>query len=252
MVYCIAAVSYLNTLPFLYGLENTPELKDIIQLHVDYPSLIADKLLNGQIDIGLVPIAILKDNPGLNFVVPWGIAADGPVASVKLFSGTPLADIQEIILDYQSRTSVNLVKVLAKFYWKINPRWTNAVQGFEKEPLNGKAAVIIGDRALKLLGKVKYEYDLAKEWKDMTGLPFVFAAWVSHRPVDEHFKTIFENALARGVNNIESVVKYYSDHTEKIKPYFDPYYYLSRCIKYRLDDDSLRSVRLFFDFLQQL
>ncbi len=251
-MYKVAAVSYLNTLPFLYGLEHSRELADLMELEVDYPSLIADKLIKGEIDIGLVPVVVLKDHPQLEYVVPWGIVADGPVASVKLFSNRPLSEVEEIMLDYQSRTSVNLVRVLAKFHWKISPRWINAREGFEQELFNGSTAVVIGDRALKLLGSVKYEFDLAKEWKDMTGLPFVFAAWVANKQIDKTFIDLFNKALEYGVNNIDQVVKYYSHHTEKIKPYFDPNHYLSKYIKYRLTDQAHKSVRLFFDFLRQL
>ena len=194
-MYRVAAVSYLNTLPFLFGLENSSGLEGLMQLEVEYPSLIAEKLTQGHIDIGLVPIVVLKDNPSFKYVVPWGIIADGPVASVKLFSNKPLEEIDEIILDYQSRTSVNLVRVLAKFHWGISPQWVKASEGFEQQLYNGRAAVVIGDRALKLLGKMNFEYDLAKEWKDLTGLPFVFAAWVANKPIDENFIRLFDSAL---------------------------------------------------------
>ncbi len=251
-MYRIAAVSYLNTLPFLYGLENWPQIKDYVKVEVDYPSRIAWKLLNGQVDIGLVPVVVLRDNPGLDYVVPWGIVADGPVASVKLFSNKPIDQVDSVVLDYQSRTSVNLVKVLARFHWKISPKWINASEGFEQKVLNGQAAVVIGDRALRLLGKVKYEYDLAAHWKEMTGLPFVFAAWVANKPIDQQFKQVFQQALEQGVNQIDKVVRYYSDRTEPIKQFFDPHHYLSTCIKYRLTEQAMKSVKLFFDFLEQI
>ncbi len=251
-MYRIAAVSYLNTLPFLYGLEKFPKLEGKVSLELEYPSLIAEKLLAGQVDIGLVPIVVLKDNPQLNYVVPWGIVADGPVASVKLFSNRPLSEIDHIFLDYQSRTSVNLVKVLSRFYWGISPQWQNGAEGFEQRIINGQAGVVIGDRALRLLGKTKYEYDLAEEWKKFTGLPFVFAAWVSNKHTDREFITVFEQALNMGVSNIDKVVEYYSERTDKIRPYFDPKYYLTQCIKYNLSTLAHKSIVQFFDFLEQL
>src|SRR4051794_25941902 len=101
----VGAVSYLNTKPLIYGLEQG-YLKDDIELVYDYPSHIASMLLNDDIDVGLVPVAIIPKLKEAHIITDFCIGADGAVASVCLFSEVPLEDTEKILLDYQSRSSV--------------------------------------------------------------------------------------------------------------------------------------------------
>ncbi len=242
--YKVSAVSYLNTLPFLYGLENDPEVKQHIELSVDYPSRCAEKLLTGQVHIGLVPVVALLDNPQLAIVSDYCIGSDGEVASVFLFSNRPLEQITEIYLDYQSRTSVNLVKILAREYWKISPRWLPTVEGFERD-LDTKAAVVIGDRAFRLREKAKYAYDLSLEWKRYTGLPFVFAVWAANTRLDPAFVRIFNRALEKGIRNIDAVLEHYRGKILRLLPLDEARTYLTKHIDYRLDPAKHKAIKTF-------
>ncbi len=116
----VGAVSYLNTKPLLYGIQHSPII-DKIELKIDYPSRIAAMLLNDEIDIGLVPVAIIPKLREFHINTDYCIGSDGEVASVCLFSEVPIEKIETVLLDYQSRTSVQLAKILMKEYWKINP-----------------------------------------------------------------------------------------------------------------------------------
>ena len=113
----ISAVSYLNSLPFVYGIKNSGFLKNI-ELSLDVPSVCADKLISGKADIGLVPVAAIPLIKNARIVSDFCIGADGKVQSVLLISRKPLQEIQKVYLDLESRTSVGLAKVLAKEYWK--------------------------------------------------------------------------------------------------------------------------------------
>ena len=114
----VGAVSYLNTKPLIYGFEKGM-MQDEVELVIDYPSKIADALVNNEIDIGLVPVAVLPQMKNHYFVGDYGIACNGEVATVCLFSEVPLEEIETVQLDYQSRTSVALLKILLKEHWKI-------------------------------------------------------------------------------------------------------------------------------------
>ena len=108
------------------------------------------------------------------------IGAVGKVKTVVLFSQVPLNQITKIYLDTHSRTSVNLVKVLAREYWKINPEW----EQWDETQTNSLpvSAVMIGDKTFAMVQQYRYTYDLAEEWQDFTNLPFVFACWVANKP----------------------------------------------------------------------
>ncbi len=240
----VSAVSYLNTLPFVYGINNS-ELIDEIHFSLDIPSDCAKKLLTGEVDLGLVPIAIIPQLEEYHIISDYCIGAEGKVDSVALFSDVPLDEIESIYLDYQSKTSVNLVQVLANKYWKISPKWIKATEGFENEIKGKTAGVIIGDRTFKLSATFKYKYDLAEEWFKFTGLPFVFACWISNKELPKPFIQKFNNALKQGVNSIDNVIlnnKGGNISEDVLKQY------LTKNISYFLDDNKQKAIKTFFEY----
>ncbi len=244
--YKISLVSYLNTLPFIYGLKHG-EIKDEIEIQTDYPSQCAAKLKNDEVDIGLVPVALLSELENYHIVSEFCIGSETYVDSVKLYSHVPLSQIQEIVLDYQSQTSVALVQILARNFWKIKPTFVPSVEGYENNIKKTTAAVVIGDRTFDMNGKFPYEYDLAYEWFKFTTLPFVFAVWVSkERITDEGFLLSFHESLAYGVNHIdEALLK--SEHANA-----NARDYLTNKISYFLDLKKTASLNLFLRLLDLL
>jgi chorismate dehydratase len=193
----ISIVKYTNSLPFLDGLENHP-IRKKIQISADTPAECYEKLMNDDADIGLVPVTILNKLNYADIVSKYCIATRGKVRSVILASTVPLERIEKIYLDYQSRTSVNLVKILAKKFWKIEPEFVNAEPGFETRPVPiGSAFVVIGDRCFRFYDQNYLIYDLGEEWLMNTGKPFVFACWVANKPVDPDFEAEFSEARRR-------------------------------------------------------
>ena len=241
-----SVVSYLNTLPFLYGIQHTPQLAGQISLQLDIPSVCAQKLKDGTVDAGLVPVALLPHLPQYHIISNYCIGAVGKVKSVLLLSHVPLEEIQQVMLDYQSRTSVTLVQILAREYWKITPEFVNTTQGFEATLQGTTAAVIIGDRTFGLHDKYTYVYDLAEEWQRFTGLPFVFAVWASNKPLDEAFLADFNAALHYGLQHKAEAAKLVNlpnvDEAEALE-YFEKY------ISYELDVDKRKGLELFLSYL---
>ena len=243
----ISIVSYSNTLPFLYGLQQSNIMNDI-DLQLDIPSKCAEKLLTNQVDIGLVPVAILPELTEYYILTDYCIGANKKVNSVILVSDVPLEEIDTILLDYQSKSSINLVQVLAKEYWKIVPQFKHATVGFENN-INGKtAAVIIGDRTFNLSKPYQYIYDLAEEWYKFTGLPFAFACWVANKPISTEFVEKLNQALAFGVAHIQKSIELSNNNGIT----FDQLqHYLTNDISYELTNDKRKSIQLFLDYLAE-
>jgi chorismate dehydratase len=240
----ISCVSYLNSVPFRYGLTHHP-VKERIQLLFDTPADSAIRLQRRTADIGLIPVAAISSVKNARIISNWCIGADGPVKSVTLLSRVPLREIKHILLDYQSRTSVRLIQILASEYWKIGPAWVIALPGFETE-LNGDVAgLVIGDRSLKIRDQFEYVYDLSQEWKTFTGLPFVFACWVANRDLEPTFLKEFEDALKFGIDNIDKVI-----NTLQGKPgyYKDTPDYLQKFLSYSLDEQKKAGMELFLKY----
>jgi chorismate dehydratase len=238
------AVSYLNTKPLIFGFEKGM-MKDELELVIDYPSKIAQSLLNDTLDIGLVPVALLPEMKEHHIIGNYCIAADGPVASVCLFSEVPVNEITTVLLDYQSRTSVMLVQYLIKEYWKINPVFKTADESFIDNIKGTTAAVVIGDRAFKQRQVSKYIYDLAEAWKNHTGLPFVFAAWVSNKPMTATFADDFDKANQYGFDHLKEVLE------ENPYDIFDLDRYYNHNIQYRLNDERRKGLAKFLHWCRQ-
>lgn len=242
----VGAVSYLNTKPLLYGIEHSNELMQQIELIKDYPSKIANQLIDNEIDVGLIPVAATLQMKEYFIVSDYCISAENNVASVCLFSEVELDKIEKILLDYQSKTSVNLCKVLLKNYWKKDVVLEDATPDFINEINGTTAAVLIGDRALKQRSQSKYIYDLAGEWIKFTGLPFVFAAWISNKKLPDDFINLFNQKNAEGVNNIEAVLK--ETHCE----FYDLKKYYTQNISYHFTEEKQKGLKLFLKLLQAL
>ena len=240
----VGAVSYLNTRPLLFGVKRSG-LMDRIDLIEEYPSRIAAMLLNDEIDVGLVPVAIIPHLKEAHIITNYCIGALGEVASVALFSEVPIEQVTKVLLDYQSRTSVNLAKVLLKEYWQKEVMLENAKEDFRSEIKGNTAGVVIGDRALEQRKISAFTYDLAAAWKAHTGLPFVFAAWVANKPLGEDFEDAFNRANGYGVSHIAEVV------AEIDYPVYDLTKYYTENISYHFDAEKRKGLAMFLEKLRQ-
>jgi len=236
----VAAVSYLNTKPLLYGIERSDVMNDI-EIVLEYPSRLAQSLNDGTIDLALLPVAAMQFIDNARIISDYGIAADANVVSVALFSQVPVDEIKTVYLDYQSRTSVRLARLLFDEYWKRDVTFLPAPEDYIDHIEDTTAAVIIGDRALQQLGNFKYVYDLSAAWKAHTGLPFVFAAWIANKDLPEDFIRRFNEANAVGLRHIDEIV------AANPFPYYSLKTYYTENIHYLLDEDKKKGLHLFLE-----
>ncbi|MFI5152554.1 MAG: menaquinone biosynthetic enzyme MqnA/MqnD family protein [Chitinophagales bacterium] len=240
----VGVVSYLNTKPLLYGIRRSSVLEDI-ELIVDYPSKIATMLLEDEIDLGLVPVAIIPQMKEYYLIGDYCISSDGPVASVCLFSERPIEEIRTILLDYQSRTSVQMARILVRKYWKIDPEFIDAGEEFRMQIKGAVAAVVVGDRALEQRRISPYIFDLGEAWKNFTGLPFVYAAWISNKELDPEFQKNFNEANAFGLKHVDELIR------EQPFQLYDLATYFSKNISYEFTAEKRKGMALFLELLKE-
>lgn len=250
----VSAVSYLNSKPFIYGLENSEIINDI-DLSLDIPSICAEKLLKGEIELGLVPVAII---PQLNkqlhdkgdracLISDFCIGSAGSVKTVCIYSHIPIEQVKTVYLDYQSRTSVELAKILLKYHWNIEVRFIHGKQGYEKKISKTTAGLIIGDRAIEMSMEYEYEYDLGEAWKQMTGLPFVFAAWISNHLMPIDFTDKFNKSLKTGLTNIPSLAL---ELQPNYPAHFNVLSYFQYNVSYNMNEEKRKGMEMFLDYLK--
>lgn len=239
----IGAVNYLNTKPLIYGFGQGL-LQDKASLVLDYPAQLAQQLINGQIDIGLIPVAAIPRLPQHYLIGRHCIACEGEVASVCLFSQVPIEQIDTILMDYQSRTSVALLKILLREHWQVQPQLLDTAPGYEQQISGTMAGLVIGDRALNLQGQFAYVYDLGLAWQALTGLPFVFAAWVATAPQAADFVAAFDDCVGLGLQHLPEIVAAHA------LPHYSLHRYYTENIQYHLDERKEQALGLFLSKLK--
>ena len=182
----VAVIDFLNTAPLIWGLEQEPRLA----LSFTMPSACAEALREETADIGIVPVIEMARIPGLVALPGIAIGASERVRSIYLISRCPAAAIRSLAVDTSSRTSAALVQILLRHKFGVHELTTHAAAPDWRAMLEtADAGLLIGDPALRfdLRGDAPrqglYAYDLASEWHQWTGLPFVFALWAVRRTV---------------------------------------------------------------------
>jgi chorismate dehydratase len=240
----LGAVSYLNTHPLVYGLEQQTGRFD---LRFDVPAKCAELLHANDVDLGLIPSI---EYPGHDYrIVPGvSIGSDGPVASVAMFSKVATEKIRSLALDTSSRTSVALLRVLCARWFEIAPRLVSMPPDLGAMLAECDAALVIGDNALFLdhetLGLEKI--DLGEEWVGMTGLPFVYAFWAG-RPgvVGLADVAALQQARDRGLSATRAIGRQAFPDSPGKAARAD--LYLRENVKYALDEPEIAGLRRFYE-----
>jgi len=212
----VCAVSYLNTVPLVWGLQHAPishpsgtGLRDTFDLRFALPSECADQLASGQADIGIVPV-IEMARQGLDYFPGTGIACHGPVRSILLISKVPYPEIRTLATDAGSRTSAMLAQVILAEKFGVKPRVFSHPAHLATMLGQADAALLIGDAALRVdPASLPFEtLDLGEEWTAMTGLPMVFAVWAGRKEViREPYGRIFLESCRYGLSHMDDMVR---------------------------------------------
>lgn len=244
MIVRLGAVSYLNTKPLVYGLDERP---DLFSVRFDVPSQCAALLHEQRIDVGLIPaIEYLR---GDYLIVPdVAIGSDGPIASVALFSRVPIGDVRTLALDVSSRTSVALTRILCARHWKIAPKLMPGDPDLRSLDARADAALVIGDPALAIdpaaVGVTKI--DLGTEWRALTGLPFVYAMWCGRTgAVDATHVDELAAARDRGMAHEEEIARAYGAGDRRREA--QALGYLRDNLKYSLGAREIAGLRRFHE-----
>lgn len=246
----LGAVGYLNARPLTWALDRAPERW---QIRYDVPSVCSALLHAGDIDLGLVPSIDYLQAPDYRFVPGVGIGSRGPVASVALFTKVPVERIRQVALDTSSRTSVALLKVLCHHRFGIDPAFVSHGPQLDAMTRDCDAGLLIGDPALDAdhaaLGLRKI--DLGDEWTQMTGLPFVYAAWTGRAgAVDLDDVRALQAAQAEGATATDAIAAEYGRGNAAATARAAAY--LRDNVKYGLGPEEAAGLQAFLDYAAAL
>ena len=234
-------VAYLNARPLWESLKDDPRL----DLGLARPSELARSLAENEADVGLLPVAAAATIGDLRLLRNMAIGARGKVRSVAIVSERPLHELASIALDLSSRTSVVLARLLLARR-QLTPHL------FGADPVTAVASVkdrtgalVIGDAALDVESRFTHRLDLAEDWFEWTGLPFVFAAWFARAgAVDAEQEDIFRVAKQKGLSRVDAIAAEHSARSGLDEASLRSY--LTESIRYDLGDEELRGLERFW------
>jgi chorismate dehydratase len=203
----VGIVNFLNSKPLAWGFLKGHHA-DLFAPSYHPPALVARLLGQGNLDIGLIPSIEVQRIPNLKVLPDLCVAAKHEVRSVLLVSRCPLSEIKRVALDQNSRTSVALLRVLLKERYKLDPEYVHERPDPERMLSEADAALVIGDPALKVDRDRYLITDLAAEWNELTGLPFVFAVWAVRPEVEvPDLPFYFKSSLRYGLSSLDTLVR---------------------------------------------
>lgn len=221
-----------------------------VQLSFSLPSICAQRVEDGSVDVGLVPVAEIARQQ-LSIVADVGIAALGAVRSILLISRVPIRQIRTLAADSGSRTSVQLARVILREQYGVQPQLTAAVPDLDAMLATSDAALIIGDPALRINpAELGLEcLDLGAEWYRLTSLPMVFAAWAGQSPSLEHrFSAVARASHEFGTDHLEEIVD--AEHASRGITRALGIEYFTRYIQYALGREERKGLEAFLELAQ--
>lgn len=249
----LGVVSFLNTVPLIDGLERLAE----VELLCSVPSLLIDQLLADEVDVALCSSIDYVRSPDPLVIVPAGqLGSCGPTLTVRLYSKTPVEAVEQVHCDTDSHTSVALLRILLQEQYGVAPA---LIDYHAREHLSGHQSVDWPDAMLLIGDKVvtdsppavryPHQLDLGEAWFQLTGLPFVFAAWMARQAADSAQLTMACAVLDRQR-------RYNALHMDRLLRERAPQHgwpvdlardYLTKHLEFDFDERSRAALKLFFD-----
>jgi chorismate dehydratase len=229
----VGAVSFLNSKPLLFGLESDAG----VELTLDVPARLLDGLSGGRLDVALLPVIDYQRQSALCIIPSGGIGCDGPTLTVRIFSPVPIERIDSLGCDPDSHTSVALAQVILAERYGIRPRI---------DPL-GTARLLIGDKVVtNEPAGMPHQLDLGAAWKELTGLPFVFAVWTAREGVElGDLPLRLDSARRAGMEHLDEIVREHA--VPRGWPAGLARKYLSDYLRFEIGPRQLTAIQRFYD-----
>lgn len=237
----IGSVSYLNAKPLIYGLDESDDL----HLTLDVPAKLIDGLRDRRFDVALLPIIDYQRLPRLRVLPSGGIGCDGPTLTVRIFSKVPIDQIRTLACDIHSHSSVALARIILAESFGTHPEFIDLNHADPAASEQAEGRLLIGDKVVceEPIG-FSHQLDLGEAWKTLTGLPFVFAAWVARDDADlGDLPERLELAKQQGMAHLNEIIGKYA--IPRGWPADLAMQYMTRYLKYDIGKRQLEAIRLF-------
>ena len=232
----IAITSYLDMVPFLYGIKNAPECR--AELLLSSPARCAELIAEGAVDIALVPTATADRLRGVRILSEYCLSSTERLATARMECDVPLQQIEQIVYDAEWFITPEILGRLCTHLWRIAPKLIDRRElPAEWQPAPTDAEIICGTEAFTSARHRRYEFDLGEEWRRSTRSPLVLGVWVVRADVTPDESDNFERTLTFGIEHTWEALT----ESELASP--ESYIQLTERIDYLYDQEKDKALR---------
>jgi chorismate dehydratase len=237
----LGSVSFVNARPLIYGLDALPD----VHLTLDVPANLLDGLRASRFDLALLPVIDYQRMEGLAILPAGGIGSDGHTLTVRIFSRTPIDQIKTLACDPDSHTSVALARIVLSRAYNLRPEF---IELRRDDAVSHDAQLLIGDKVIcEEPHGYPHQLDLGEAWKDLTGMAFVFAAWMGRAELISTFADeTLRRAKREGLAHVDEIVQQYA--VPRGWPADVAREYLTRYLQFDIGERQLEAIRRFHRF----
>lgn len=224
----IALTSYLDTVPFAYGIKHAPECR--AELLLSSPTRCVELISEGAADVALVPAAAADRLRGVRILSEYCLSATERLSTARMECDVPLQQIEQIIYDAEWFITPEILGRLCTHLWRIAPKLVDRNElPANWQPAPTDAEIICGTVAFTTPRQRRYAFDLGEEWRRSTREPLVLGVWVVRADVTPEESDAFERALTFGIEHMWEALEEcllatpesYTQLTERIDYLFD-------------------------------
>lgn len=239
--YTVGCVPYINAIPLVDAFEQAGA-DSAVKVVYDVPSKLPGLLDSGQADAILVSSVDALRTPGRRMAAGVCIGSRGAVKSVRLFSKVPFAQIQTLALDASSMTSNRLAQIVLAERSGVRPEVVSLQPDLSGMLSVCDACVLIGDLGMSASEDGLFVADLGREWFSLTGLPFVWAAWIGDEGLIPELadELVFALEEARGLDALVAQARGRTTCSDEVVSD-----YFAHVMEYRMGEDMLAGLREF-------
>ncbi|MDY6264618.1 MAG: menaquinone biosynthesis protein [Fibrobacter sp.] len=255
----VGRIPFLVCAPFFHDFLGRESRLADVEFVDGPPSAHCAGLKDGLIHLSPASSITFAQKPGAFVLAPdICTSCSFEVRSVKLYAKRPIEDLdgRTVRLTGQSMTSVNLLKILMRERFGVEP-----VYGVGAYEPSDDACLLIGDQALEENERHRFafDYDLGSLWQDWQGVPFVFGAWIiSKSALQPELRDTLKMYLQATRESIES---FRTNPSRALDRWLERYpvqlprsvvenYYSA--LDYRFTEERKRSLSLFFEHAARL
>ncbi len=233
-------MSFLNSRPLVHGLTDD----GTVAVSFDVPSKLIGGLNEGRFDVALLPVIDYQRLDAARVIPASGIGCDGPTLTVRVFSQTPFDKLTTLACDPDSHTSIALARIVLQKRYGVRPEFIK-LSSASNAP--GEGRLLIGDKVVcEEPAGFEHQLDLGAAWKDLTGMPFVFAIWVARQGVDlRDLPARLTRARQSGLKHVNDLIARHA--VPRGWPAGLALQYLTVYLKYEIGEQQLAAIRLFHE-----